>query len=306
MITFASMKDIEELRQIWQECFHDKKEYIDFFFSSHPVEETTLVYRQDGHAVAMLNLLPGALVYENTRIPIRYVYAVATLTEHRGKGIARMLLKQANEMLCSQGIATVLVPAMKELFHYYERQGYQTAFYIKESGYTAVEEESEISAASIEQVERIARVRQQESMGHLTLKDISAESYKRIRDRHFKADGYVEWGIREIEYAIRENALLGGETKKLIVNNREEILMYYINEDTLTVKETTLSNEIQIPVLRDLAAMLKCKGFSVRSSKDDMMTGSLRPFGMIYGLNEDIFRNREIKFRNDYLNLVLD
>ena len=297
MISFAAKEDLNDLKHIWKECFHDEEQYIDFFFFNHRIEEETLVYRQDGHAVAMLNLLPAHIFIRNKRVPVRYVYAVATLPKHQGKGIAGNLLRKANEFLNKEGIATILVPANQELFHYYERKGYRTAFYLKEFHYRLSDEDSKVMAASIHE---------QDSADKLCLSEITPVEYKKIRDQRFMSDGFVEWGLHEIKYAMKENALLGGETKKLCVNNQEEILMYYVNQGTLMVKETTLSKDKLESTLCEIAAQLNCKGFSVRTSISNVKEGNLRPFGMILGLPEGVSLEREKLFTKDYLNLVLD
>lgn len=294
MISFATIQELNEIKAIWRECFGDTDAYIDFFFTNHCIEEETLIYKEDGKVIGMLNLLPATLTLADGAIPVRYVYAVATLPQYQGRGVARELLSTANKILGEQGIATVLVPASEGLFRYYERHGYQTLFHIKEYQFScqeAQEESREVIAASI----------RDEHLKHdVSLLEVSSGEYKRLRDHHFEGPGYLKWSEAEIAYAIKENALLGGKTKKVVVKHHEDILMYYIDNATLVVKETTLKSKRILPVLKEIALSLGCDSVSVRTSNNCIKEGSLRPFGMICGLEA------MQELNNAYLNLVLD
>lgn len=111
-----------ELRRLWQEAFDDTDETLDAFF--------TLGFSPDRYACICENSIPVSALYwfdctcESQKFA--YLYAVATLQSHRGKGLARRLLEETHTRLRNQGYAgAILVPGNKELFAYYHNLGYE-------------------------------------------------------------------------------------------------------------------------------------------------------------------------------------
>ena len=73
-----------------------------------------------------LHVLPQVL---SPDLPAAYVYAVATRKSHRGQGLCRKLMAFAENDLRSRFRCAVLTPGEPELFRFYEKLGYKTAFY---------------------------------------------------------------------------------------------------------------------------------------------------------------------------------
>lgn len=71
-----------------------------------------LLICQDGHAVSMASFLDINVRDGEEWKPAKYVYAVATLPEYRGRGYAGKILKKAEEIF---NMPLVLVPAEKSL-----------------------------------------------------------------------------------------------------------------------------------------------------------------------------------------------
>jgi len=133
--------DYPQVLQIWQTCFGDEESYVQFFWENCFPQCRGLVWEEDGRAVSMLFLLPGTLAFKKTRpLAAEYVYAVATLPEHRGKGFAGKLTRYAAELALDEGKAALcLRPANESLCAYYAKQGFAKAFARREkphrSGY---------------------------------------------------------------------------------------------------------------------------------------------------------------------------
>lgn len=81
-----------------------------------------LLICQDGHAVSMASFLDINVRDGEEWKPAKYVYAVATLPEYRGRGYAGKILKKAEEIF---NMPLVLVPAEKELVGYYRKDWVQ-------------------------------------------------------------------------------------------------------------------------------------------------------------------------------------
>ena len=125
MFRTAAKTDLPGITALWQEAFGDSPEAIAYFFKSFP-NCLSYVAEEQGKIVSMVHALPQVL---SPDVPAAYVYAVATLRSHRGKGLCRALMAFAEADLRQRGFACcVLTPGEPGLFDYYKALGYETAF----------------------------------------------------------------------------------------------------------------------------------------------------------------------------------
>jgi len=123
----ALMGDIPALKQLWKKSFDDTDRAIDLFFSRYFEPRDCVVCREDGEPAAMAHMLPVQMAGGSGPIPCHYIYAAATRPESRGRGRMRGLLEYAAEYGERRGDRySVLVPANRALFAYYEGSGYRT------------------------------------------------------------------------------------------------------------------------------------------------------------------------------------
>lgn len=115
---------IADLQKLWQEAFHDPEDFTDLFFSKGFSPDRYHCINENGVPVSALYWFDCALAGHK----IAYVYGVATLKSHRGKGFAGQLLKQTHEILKIRGYSgAILVPREESLFDFYRSFGYETA-----------------------------------------------------------------------------------------------------------------------------------------------------------------------------------
>lgn len=222
-----SVEMTEQLKQIWSVCFGDSREYIDFYFAHRFRPEEMLVCLAEGQPVSMLSLLPAQLCHEGHRLPIRYVYAVATLPEYRGKGYARLLLEEAFRRLQAP---LALLPASASLREYYGRLGFRDAFALDEYCITP---------------EEIAACGSEGNGQEYWLLTVTPGEYRRIREEYFGREGifpggYVSWEESAVAYALLENDFVDGYAYKVQHHGREDILLFREEDNMLRVIETTL------------------------------------------------------------------
>lgn len=112
------------LRRLWQSAFGDTDKTLDAFFA-------TGFSPQRYHCIYEKDIPVSALYWFDCTLQGRrlaYLYAVATLPSHRGRGLARQLLEDTHLRLQKSGYAgAILVPGDKDLFGFYGKLGYQTA-----------------------------------------------------------------------------------------------------------------------------------------------------------------------------------
>lgn len=127
----AQKSDLPALTALWQTCFGDTAAQIEAFWRAlWPQIRVFAAY--DGKApAAMLCALPAALVDEaGESFPAVYLYAVCTAPQHRCRGLCAGLMAYAEDCLKKDGVRfSTLVPSGAELFGFYQKLGYKTAFF---------------------------------------------------------------------------------------------------------------------------------------------------------------------------------
>lgn len=241
-IVFANENDIEQIRTIWKTCFGDEENYIRFFLAHRFEVENMLVIHEDGKPVSMASFFPALLKQGENWVPVRYVYAVATLPEYRRKGYSRRILEYASDKYKEP---LILQPANEELEKYYENLGFVKAFEKKSWEITALEngEPSAVESSATESDMKAASYGSADAENSASDKKLPEEvtlaEYQEIRDAYFDRENYVSWDEDAIAYALLENDFCDGHVLKM----GENILLYRIEKDTLRVVETTLEGE---------------------------------------------------------------
>lgn len=247
-VVYADLKqDGEQIKELWETCFGDEEDYIQFYLRHRMTEENMLVIHQDGRVVSMASFLPAQYLCQGEYQDARYVYAVATHPEYRRQGLAGKLLQFAREKY-EQPL--LLAPAEESLIRYYEKMGFKRAF--PESRHRI---EGGVTALEVKESGEALRC----------LEPITAEEYVAIRDRKCAKEGYVRWDEDAVQYAMDLTASYGGKTAAVVGENgpgrqeqaaREEkdILMYEKEGELLSIIETSLSEEALRSLLPQLFA----------------------------------------------------
>ena len=115
---------VNALRQLWQEAFDDPDAFTDLFFARGFSLDRYHCIKENGAPVSALYWFDCYL--EGRKLA--YIYGVATLKSHRGKGLSGRLLQETHEILRLKGYAgAILVPAGEALFAFYRKFGYEAA-----------------------------------------------------------------------------------------------------------------------------------------------------------------------------------
>lgn len=285
-VVFAGERDREAIIELWQSCFGDGRDYIELYLDNRFEMENMFVVYEDGRPVSMASLLPVQITMDGKQQNARYLYAVATLPEYRGRGYASEIIRHAarkyNEPL-------ILRPEQETLATYYEALGFIRAF-----GGSPCWIFDKIDARI-----KGAAMREDsfpEFLGAWSVSAAAPAEYKEIRDRYFAGEGYVAWDEQAVAYALMENRFWNGKALKLTKKEacgREEtaVLLYRIEQGTLKVVEAAMDEE----ALRDiLPELMDCTSTA--------QACAWNAGGMIW-LPESM---GDWHFREGYLNLTLD
>jgi hypothetical protein len=264
VISNANASIAAGLKAIWKERFGDDDKYMDLFFAHRFKAENSLVHIEEGKPVSMLFWLPAHIWMGGSYAPINYVYGVATLSDCEGRGLASSLTRMAKD-------PSLLVPSSPELFEYYAKLGYRTAFFVSERSFDIDE-----------------NARQD-----LEFSPVSPEEYNALRDLRFKKEGYIKWSDEAMRFAFEANALDGaGGAVKTSRGGDAGAVIYSVKNDSLIIQETTFTDLTD--VAQNLALKTGAKRCVARVSPD---MGDKKPFAMLRGVPN---------IKTGYFNIALD
>lgn len=125
--------EISDAEALWGNAFGDERSFQQSFYRLC-APEGPLVLSEDRLVRSMLALPELALVLaDGTRLRAGYVYALATDPSCRRQSWAPILLEVAAGLGGSRGLDCLLtVPAKPGLFPFFERSGFQPAYYLRE------------------------------------------------------------------------------------------------------------------------------------------------------------------------------
>ena len=111
-----------QMRQMWHDIFGDEEAEIDSFFVRHS-DALPLIHKENDVVVSMLFVVPLQMWDKR----VAYIYAVATQPEYRGRGIASKLLKEALQLIETNGEfdLAALIPSSAESKRLYEHLGFE-------------------------------------------------------------------------------------------------------------------------------------------------------------------------------------
>ncbi len=177
MFEFFSEKYREGVISLWNKTFKDSREMIENYLDNMCKNDMVLITEED-RVISMASILPVTIRDKKGR----YVYAVATDENYRGKGYAKAIMEEIDKIIKERDEHfAVLVPASASLFDFYEKLGYkQTVF---------APPETEIKDGGDK---------------------IGAEEYFKIRDEILKDFDYVKWSEKDLKYILSF-----GETRKI-------------------------------------------------------------------------------------------
>ncbi len=109
-------------RKLWEEVFEeDTKAFLDYYYFIKAKENEIYVIETDGAIRAMLQLNPYQLQVGRDAAASRYVIAVATQKEYRGRGYMGALLRESMRDMYRQKMPfTFLMPAAEAIYTPYD------------------------------------------------------------------------------------------------------------------------------------------------------------------------------------------
>lgn len=270
MIRFPKDTDLPQIKALWQEAFGDSDEDTEFYFERRHRHENMLVLLEGDEVAAMLTMLPINLKAGKEGLKARYIFAVATKKSHRGQGLSTKLLEAAHEFIRSEGgAAGVLVPAEGSLFDFYEKRGYQTAFYI---------DEAVIPAAQLPKISTLDSVF-----------DCSASEYLSSRENLLGDNRmYVKWDLEALTYIKDSLGMGGGRMLKLTIDKKPALAVCAPVNDGVMVTELLCEKSHITRALAQIHNLIRAERYTVRTPQGVLGEGEKKSFGMIHRLGTPV------------------
>ena len=302
LIRIANNNDLPFLKQIWNACFNDSMEYIDFYYKITSNFTRTFVYTTPKNEIAaMLNLYNAVLKLENRHYPVNYIYAAATDAKYRCQGIMAELINYVLNFSKKSGFfGCVLVPQNKELVNYYNKFGFNEKINLKLISYKP-ENNSKIDFLGNCAVQ-----------GNLTQIDCispcTLDEFMSLRKNFLEKISYLSLNPEGVEFSYYDTIDSGGEFVK---NARNDYAVCYKVRENLLVNEISSPNKIFLDSLakhfnvNEIKYQVPCDGIFENEKCPDFSPGNVLNSKKLYGLycNYD----NDIKLTdNIYMNMMLE
>ena len=126
-IRMATQADVPAICELWHTAFSkDSEEECLTFLKAISLCEVCVVACENSTPISMAFFIPADLRTANRAVPVRYLYAAATLPSYRNQGIFSQLLRWSHRRWKEKGeAACFLNPAEPSLVGFYQRFGYQ-------------------------------------------------------------------------------------------------------------------------------------------------------------------------------------
>ncbi len=238
--TIATVKDVDNLLNIWKVCFTNDALFLNMFFKQCFPLGRTYVMKDNGLIVTSLTMLPIVYAGNNVtkeRIQGAYLYGMCTLPSYRGRNLSSQLLEYAEEECKERGIEFIIGrPASPSLFAFYRKLGYNLPIYRNSIEYHLPIFSNGVSYTQIEE-----------------------ESFQRLREKYLESY-FIEWKNPMISYILEFIKFNKGSA--IVLENDRYMIGYPDEEDTelYIINELgSYSENIKYPTLHLVGNYIKSK-----------------------------------------------
>ena len=264
-ITTAKTSDISTVKSLWMQIFGDSENFAEFAVNICSPEGIYLV--KDNEEIAAM-VIAGIDLFAYGKKGF-YIYGLATVPHHRGKGFAKQLMDYVCKDKSDKGYDFCIAqPAQESLFEYYKNLGFETTTYLRK-GTVTVKRNLWATAA---------------------FDTVTATRFKEVRSRfsedevvHFSPAGYEKFA----EYVYSE----GGSTAE----TKDAYCLYFEEKDKIVVRDLFADSTPRATVLLQAIAERTGKNtMDIQLSQNSQLflgEGRLYPHCMVKNLNKELYAN---------------
>ncbi len=287
----AKKEDMLDIAYMICLCFNESIDSIKFYLDNKFALDRCTVCTIDGKIVSSLSMLATNIYINGKLEPANYIYAAATLPEHRNRGCMSKLLEFSCELASTRGEKySALLPAKDDLYNYYVKIGYESFFKIK------------FLNISNEQMRNCVMENSKSNMNDSLKK--KCDIYE-IRNNICKGiDGSVIWDKQSVDYALRLNQYFDGST---VFSSDGYAVCFMDNENCVQVTEFMCKEDGIKNLLTAIYMQYPLMDYKFRVPVNMNilnLEGEVRQFGMIRKIKDGAHNLDGCK--HPYLGLPLD
>ncbi|MEG2789594.1 MAG: GNAT family N-acetyltransferase, partial [Romboutsia sp.] len=125
-IRYASSNDKNDVKAIWNYCFNDGEDFVNYYFNDKYSRFNTVVVDEGEEIVSSLQLNQYRIILNNKIYDASYVVGVSTFPQVRGRGYMRDIMKfTLKELYAKEQLVSILMPIDYRLYRQY---GYEHCY----------------------------------------------------------------------------------------------------------------------------------------------------------------------------------
>ena len=232
-LRYAKREDLDNIKDIWNYCFGDEEAFVDYYFNNKYKEENTILVEEDGELQSSLQLNQYKIKLNDKIYDTSYVVGVSTYPQARGKGLMKNIMDFSLTDMYNRGqLVSLLMPIDYRL---YRKYGYEHC-------YDQIEYKLDVESLKSFKVNgefEKATDKHINAMIDIYNSELSNSNGYVVRDKNYYVNLFKEIRCENGHFYIHKD------------NDFEGYIIYFINGDTLFVREMLYKN------INSLESMLK-------------------------------------------------
>ena len=232
-LRYAKREDLDNIKDIWNYCFGDEEAFVDYYFNNKYKEENTILVEEDGELQSSLQLNQYKIKLNDKIYDTSYVVGVSTYPQARGKGLMKNIMDFSLTDMYNRGqLVSLLMPIDYRL---YRKYGYEHC-------YDQMEYKLDVESLKSFKVNgefEKATDKHINAMIDIYNSELSNSNGYVVRDKNYYVNLFKEIRCENGHFYIHKD------------NDFEGYIIYFINGDTLFVREILYKN------IKSLESMLK-------------------------------------------------
>lgn len=232
-LRYAKREDLDNIKDIWNYCFGDEEAFVDYYFNNKYKEENTILVEEDGELQSSLQLNQYKIKLNDKIYDTSYVVGVSTYPQARGKGLMKNIMDFSLKDMYNRGqLVSLLMPIDYRL---YRKYGYEHC-------YDQIEYKLDVESLKSFKVNgefEKATDKHINAMIDIYNSELSNSNGYVVRDKNYYVNLFKEIRCENGHFYIHKD------------NDFEGYIIYFINGDTLFVREILYKN------IKSLESMLK-------------------------------------------------
>lgn len=237
---------LQKVSELWKNCFHDTKNYMQFYFQWKTDENKIVTSFEEDTITSMIHLNPYEIMLNKKGVSSYYIVGVATREDYRKRGLMRKLLQASLLQMYEENIPfSYLMPAKESIYLPFD---FRTV---------AVQQRIRLSESDLyhKKITDDYKCIDLDSKNHILLKKLSEFTNDRLAQSHHvytrRSAQYYKAFLAEMKscnggiIVIEKDEKICGYSAFAIEEGVIEVIDYIFDKDTDEMKQLLLETIIE-------------------------------------------------------------